>query len=123
MGERIVIIKAFKRRDLWDYKTNKPIPDTIPVGVVRFTEGAVPEGWLKWVPNKIFDRRKCPELYALFGKDHLPNEREMEFYVAKHWDEWYGEEKKLSPLTIIILTITATLTIFGLWLFTSLGQL
>ena len=92
--EKVTVIKAKIREDMWDYNTNKPIKDTIPVGYVMDTDGLIPEGFIKYVPNKIFDKRKYPDLYALFGKDHLPNELELKCYVQKHFHEWHKEEKE-----------------------------
>ena len=112
---KITVIKATKRKDLWDYRTNKPIQDTEPIGFVLDTFGAVPESYIKWVPNKIFDRRKYPELYAVFGKDHLPNELELKCFVKKHYHEWYPVKKQQSLLkkTCKILFYTL-LSIIGL---------
>lgn len=98
MSERITIIKATKRQDLWDFNNNKPLKDDEPIGLVMDTFGAVPESYIKWVPNKIFDKRKYPELYALFGKDHLPNDLELKCYVQKHYHEWHSEKKSVSKL-------------------------
>jgi hypothetical protein len=88
--EKITVIKAKIREDMWDYNTNKPIKDNIPIGYVMDTDGIIPEGFIKYVPNKIFDKRKYPELCALFGKDHLPNELELKCYVQKHFHEWHN---------------------------------
>lgn len=98
--EKVTVIKAKIREDMWDYNTNRPIKDTIPVGYVMDTDGLVPEGFIKYVPNKIFDKRKYPDLYALFGKDHLPNELELKCYVQKHFHEWHKEEKTDDDITI-----------------------
>lgn len=94
--DRITVIKATKRQDMWDYTNNKPIEDNVPIGFVMDVQGAVPESFIKWVPNKIFDKRKYPELYAIFGKDHLPNDLELKCYVQKHWDEWHNPKNKFS---------------------------
>lgn len=94
--ERITVIKATKRKDLWDFNKNIPIEDTTPIGFTMTVDGAVPESYIKWVPNKIFDKRKYPELYAIFGKDHLPNDLELKCYVQKHWDEWHNPKNKFS---------------------------
>ena len=56
--ERITVIKATKRKDLWDFNKNIPIKDTTPIGFTMTVDGAVPESYIKWVPNKIFDKRK-----------------------------------------------------------------
>lgn len=114
MTERITVIKAAKRNDLWDFNNNKPIEDKEPIGYVYDTFGAVPEGYIKWIPNKIFDKRKYPDLYALFGKDHLPNDLEMKCFVQKHYHEWHNnspkEEKSLNfYLTIIFIIFIMTL--------------
>ena len=110
--ERITVIKAAKRKDLWDFNKNIPIEDTTPIGFTMTVVGAVPESYIKWVPNKIFDKRKYPELYALFGKDHLPNETELRCFVQKHYNEWHSEnfEKKKfqNNLTILLTTIAIT---------------
>lgn len=115
--ERITVIKATKRKDLWNFDTNEPIEDTTPIGFVMTTEGLIPESYIKWVPNKIFDRRKYPELYALFGKDHLPSDVELKCFVQKHWEEWHGENKSKKRLTfswkwfiLILLGICAIAT-------------
>lgn len=114
--ERITVIKATKRKDLWDFNKNKPIEDTTPIGFTMDIDGAVPESFIKWTPNKIFDKRKYPELYALFGKDHLPNDTELKCFVQKNWENWYGQRKKKShPFLTIILTI---LSIIGISLAT-----
>ena len=94
--DRIIVIKATKRQDMWDYTNNKPIEDNVPIGFVMDVQGSVPESFIKWVPNKIFDKRKYPELYAIFGKDHLPNDLELKCYVQKHWDEWHNPKNKFS---------------------------
>lgn len=94
--DRITVIKATKRQDMWDYTNNKPIVDNVPIGFVMDVQGSVPESFIKWVPNKIFDKRKYPELYAIFGKDHLPNDLELKCYVQKHWDEWHNPKNKFS---------------------------
>ena len=82
------VIKAKIRTDMWNYKTNEPIEDTTPVGFIMEVEGRIPEGYIIYEPNRIFDRRKYPELYALFGKDHLPSENEIKLFTEKHSD-WY----------------------------------
>lgn len=92
MKTTTTIIKATKRKDMWNYVTNEPLPDTTPIGFVMETEGLIPESWIKYVPNKVFDRRKYPELYLLFGKDHLPNELELKCFVQKHFDEWHTKK-------------------------------
>ena len=86
------VIKAKIRTDMWDYRNNQPIEDTVPVGFVMDIEGRIPEGYIIYEPNRIFDRRKYPELYSLFGKDHLPNELELKLFTEKHSD-WYVKEK------------------------------
>ena len=82
------VIKAKTRHDMWDYCKNKPIEDTIPVGYIMKVDGRIPEGFIEYLPNKIFDKRKYSELYCLFGKDHLPNELEIKLFTEKHLD-WY----------------------------------
>ena len=99
--ERITVIKACKRNDIWDFTNNKPLKDDVPIGFVMDIQGAVPESFIKWVPNKIFDKRKYPELYAIFGKDHLPNDLELKCYVQKHWNEWHGNNKNKFKQKII----------------------
>lgn len=113
MSERITVIKATKRNDLWDFNNNKPMEDKEPIGYVMDTFGAVPESYIKWVPNKIFDKRKYPELFAIFGKDHLPNDLELKCYVQKHYHEWHSEPQKKSKkwLTILIIVL---LSLMGL---------
>lgn len=81
MGYIIRVIKARKRTDI--FKNGKPIEDTEIIGTTKEVIGAVPESYIKYMPNKIFDKRKYPDLYALFGKDHLPNELEIELYEKK----------------------------------------
>lgn len=104
--EKITVIKAAKRHDLWDYKTNKPIEDNTPIGYVLYTEGAIPESYIKWIPNKIFDRRKYPDLYKLFGKDRLPNELELECFIKKNHDLWYQKNKNNKySLTFILMNV------------------
>lgn len=103
--ERITVIKATKRKDLWNFDTNEPIEDIVPIGFTMTVDGAVPESFIKWTPNKIFDIRKYPELYALFGKDHLPNDTELKCFVQKHWEEWHGLNKSKKSLTSKILKI------------------
>jgi hypothetical protein len=115
--ERITVIKATKRKDLWDFNKNIPIKDTTPIGFTMTVDGAVPESYIKWVPNKIFDKRKYPELYALFGKDHLPNDIELKCFVQKHWEEWNTTKKKFNPLKIIFLTILSFIGICCLGIF------
>lgn len=125
MKTTTTIIKATKRKDMWNYVTNEPLPDTTPIGFVMETEGLIPESWIKYVPNKVFDRRKYPELYLLFGKDHLPNELELKCFVQKHFDEWHTKKHSkwftfgkicghiaLGALCIIISLYALTL-IFG----------
>lgn len=111
--EKITVIKATKRSDLWNFDTNEPIEDTTPIGFTMTVEGAVPESYIKWVPNKIFDRRKYPELYAMFGKDHLPNDIELKCFVQKHWDKWHCEKtlKKSLTTTLIKLIIMVSIMI------------
>lgn len=81
MSYRIRVIKARKRNDV--FKNGQPINDEEILGTTKEVIGAIPESWIKYVPNKIFDKRKYPDLYALFGKDHLPNELEIELYEKK----------------------------------------
>lgn len=115
MSPKITVIKATKRRDLWDYRTNRPMKDNEPIGFVMDTFGAVPESYIKWVPNKIFDRRKYPELYAVFGKDHLPNELELKCFVEKHHHEWFPSKKDESLLKKTCKTVFyGVLLIIGL---------
>lgn len=115
--DRITVIKAYKRKDLWDYNTNKPLEDDLPVGYVMDTDGAVPESFIKWSPNKIFDRRKYPELYTIFGKDHLPNDLEMKCYVQKHYEEWHSKKDDENSLTkdIITLIIMIMIMVLTVW--------
>lgn len=118
--ERITVIKAAKRKDLWNFDTNEPIEDTVPIGFTMTVDGAVPESFIKWTPNKIFDKRKYPELYALFGKDHLPNDTELKCFVQKHWEEWHGENNSKKSLTLsifkVILYLSITIGLIGLFL-------
>lgn len=81
MSYTIRVIKARKRNDI--FKNGVPVKDDEIIGTTKEVIGAVPESWIKYVPNKIFDKRKYPDLYALFGKDHLPNELELEMYEKK----------------------------------------
>ena len=89
----IIVIKGKKRDDMFDYSTGKSIPDNLPIGFVMEVEGQVPESFIKYVPNKIFDRKKYPDLFLLFGKYRLPNETELNAFVQKH-SEWYKPQKK-----------------------------
>ena len=105
---RITVIKARKRTDMWDYFSNKPIEDKDPIGLVIEVEGAVPESFIKYEPNRIFDKRKYPELYTLFGKEHLPNELELKCFIEKHKNIWFPKKSSLLlkiSLTIIILFV------------------
>lgn len=106
------VIKATKRKDMWNYVTNEPLPDTTPIGFVMETDGLIPESWIKYVPNKVFDRRKYPELFELFGKDHMPSELELKCFVQKHFDEWHP--KKVSKKDEIIIISKYVLTILSL---------
>lgn len=81
MSYTIRVIKARKRNDI--FKNGVPVKDDEIIGTTKEVIGAVPESWIKYVPNKIFDKRKYPDLYALFGKDHLPNELELKMYEKK----------------------------------------
>ena len=116
---KITVIKGYKRTDMWDFANNKPLEDTIPVGYVMDVDGRIPESFIKYEPNKIFDRRKCPELYALFGKDHLPNDIELKCFVQKHWEEWHAKPKKFKWFNRIakflkaLLVVSACLSITG----------
>ena len=87
------VIKAKTRTDMWDYYKNKPIEDYITVGYTMDVEGRIPEGFIIYEPNRIFDRRKYPELFNLFGKDHLPTELELKLFTEKHSD-WYKPQKQ-----------------------------
>ena len=44
--ERITVIKAIKRKDLWDFNKNIPIEDTTPIGFTMTVYGAVPESYM-----------------------------------------------------------------------------
>ena len=89
----IVVIKGKKRDDMVDYSTGNIIIDDLPVGYVMEVEGQVPESFIKYIPNKIFDRKKYPELYHLFGKYRLPTQHELDLFVQKHSD-WYPKKKE-----------------------------
>ena len=39
------VIKAKTRTDMWNYKTNQPVEDTIPVGYIMDVDGRIPEGF------------------------------------------------------------------------------
>ena len=110
------VIKGCKRNDMWDYANNKPIEDTTPIGFVMEVDGRVPESYIKYEPNKIFDRRKYPDLYNLFGKDHLPTELELKIFVQKHYEEWHPEqfpkENKFVKFLKYVLTFGAYAAIF-----------
>lgn len=119
--EKITVIKAKIREDMWDFNTNKPIKDDIPIGYVMDTDGLIPEGFIKYIPNKIFDKRKYPELFLLFGKEHLPTELEMKCYVQKHFHEWhpnFKEEK--TPLPFFPMVFMFILGFISCWVFISL---
>lgn len=90
---KIVVIKGRKRDDMVDYATGEIIRDNLPIGYVMEVEGQVPESFIKYVPNKIFDRKKYPELYHLFGKYRLPSQRELDLFIKKH-SEWYPKKRK-----------------------------
>ena len=75
------VIKARKRTDI--FKNGVPVLDEEILGTTKEVIGAIPEGYIKYYPGRIFDKRKYPDLYALFGKDHLPTEHEIELYEAK----------------------------------------
>lgn len=75
------VIKARKRNDI--FKNGIPVEDTEIIGTTKEVIGAIPEGYIKYYPGRIFDKRKYPDLYALFGKDHLPTEHEIEMYEQK----------------------------------------
>ena len=87
MGLQMIrtVIKAKTRTDMWNYKTNQPVEDTIPVGYIMDVDGRIPEGFIEYKPNRIFDRRKYPELFTLFGKDHLPSENEIKLFIVKFY--------------------------------------
>jgi len=85
---RTMVIKGFSRKDMWDCRSKKRLKDPIPVGFVMEVEGQIPESYVKYIPNRIFDRRKYPELYLMFGKDHLPTENEMECHIRKNYRNW-----------------------------------
>ena len=106
-----IVIKATKRYDMWDYKNKKPIEDTIPIGFVMEIDGQIPESFIKYVPGKIFDRRKYPELYEMFGKDHLPTQNELYCYVNKHKEEWYSEKTLEKSLTTILINLIIMVSI------------
>jgi hypothetical protein len=114
------VIKACKIKDRWDYHNNKPIEDNLPIGYITEVEGSIPESFIKWSPNKIFDRRRYPDLYNLFGKDHLPNDIELKLFREKHQDEWKMSKKDLTNSWFyIILTVIGTL-VSGIFLLTLL---
>lgn len=81
MDDKIRVIKACKLNDR--YIGNKIIQDFEPIGLVIDVIGRIPESYIKYEPNRIFDRRKYPELYNLFGKDHLPSEIEIKIFQQK----------------------------------------
>jgi len=82
MSDKIRVIKAKKRYDMYDSFGNQ-LEDKEIIGTSIYVEGQVPESYIKYYPNRIFDRRKYPELYALFGKDHLPSEFELQMFEEK----------------------------------------
>lgn len=81
MSAVVRVIKAKKRDDI--FKNGIPVPDDEILGTTKEVIGAIPEGYIKYYPGRIFDKRKYPDLYALFGKDHLPTEHEIEMYERK----------------------------------------
>lgn len=81
MSYLVRVIKARKRDDI--FKNGIPVPDDEYIGMTKEVFGAVPEGYIKYYPGRIFDKRKYPDLYKLFGKDHLPSELEIEMYEKK----------------------------------------
>ena len=77
----IRVIKACKLNDR--YINNKLIQDNEPIGLVIDVEGRIPESYIKYKPNRIFDKRKYIDLFNLFGKDHLPSENEIKLFQQK----------------------------------------
>ena len=89
----MLVIKATKRLDRKDPLTGEVIKDEEPIGYVIDVDGQVPESYVKYVPNKIFDRKKYPELYHLFGKYRMPTQSELDMFTKKH-NDWYEPKKK-----------------------------
>lgn len=89
----MLVIKACKRKDMRDPITGELIEDKEPIGYIMDVDGQVPESYIKYVPNKIFDRKKYPELYHLFGKYRMPTQSEIDLFTKKHSD-WYQPKKK-----------------------------
>lgn len=113
---KYLVIKGRKRDDMWDWVSGQPMEDRTPIGYVVEIEGSVPESYIKYEPNRIFDRRKYPDLYNLFGKAKLPTENELELFTKKHSD-WYSKPKKKNKnKTKKILTIIFLFVISILWL-------
>lgn len=78
------VIKVKHNYYIWDGKIGKYISDNAKIGMIREVYGNVPDGYITYIPNRIFDRRKYPELYSVFGKDHMPTETEMNYYMLKN---------------------------------------
>ena len=111
---KYLVIKGRKRDDMWDWVSGQPMEDRTPIGYVVEIEGSVPESYIKYEPNRIFDRRKYPDLYNLFGKAKLPTENELKLFTEKHSD-WYNTPKKKNYhkklLTLLFLFV---ISIIGL---------
>lgn len=111
---KYLVIKGRKRDDMWDWTSGQPVEDTTPIGYVLEIEGSVPESYIKYEPNRIFDRRKYPDLYNLFGKAKLPSENELKLFTAKHSD-WYITSKKKKSykkhLTLLFLFVISIIVL------------
>ena len=80
---KVIKVKNYNYK-IWDGKLGKYVVDTTRVGMVKDVFGYIPNGYIEYVPNRIFDRKKYPELYNLFGKYYMPTENEVELYTNKH---------------------------------------
>lgn len=92
------VIKGYERKDLWDWEHNCSTIDPLPIGYVTKVDGQIPESFIKYVPNRIIDKTKYPELVKLFGKTRLPSEFELEIWCKKN-NYW----KKKESLVVKVL--------------------
>ena len=117
---RTMVIKGFSRKDMWDCRSKKRLKDPVPVGFVMEVEGQIPESYVKYIPNRIFDRRKYPELYLMFGKDHLPTENELDCHIRKNYHHWKHllpkEQENNLKLILTTATLSAIITALGMML-------
>lgn len=106
------VIKVKHNYYIWDSKIGKYINDNAKIGMIREVYGNVPDGYITYIPNRIFDRRKYPELYNVFGKDHMPTENEVELYSKKN-EIQQGHKSKNKLIAYVFGIILIILTV--LW--------